>query len=761
MFLFLGSNANAQTYPPSCVITAPHSNSYFKENTDVVINVYSTDSGKSSNNGTVSSVDVYVDGQKEGTAVLSSGNTYSFTWGCVAAGSYRITAVATNSAGVSFTSAGVLITVGAAEVTPHGISSCKGKYLANIIANSAHSDYLGYWNGVSAENSCKWGSVEAQRDKMNWGGADYSYKYAADNNLMFRYHAIAWGSQYPDWIVDLSNDVPAFRDEVEEYMAEIAKRYTYIDQIDVLNENMYLNTWDGNEHAGGTPYFRKGLGGPGTTGYDWVIWLFEKAREYFPDSKLVMNDYELENNPEGIDEMLEVVKVLRDRGLIDGFGTQAHCFNVDALQNSPSALDDNLTQMAESGVPVYVTELDLNGGNTVSEKEQLESYTNLFPVYWNHPAVGGVTLWGYVEGATWKEGTGLLNGDRSERSAMKWLKDYVANLDDVGYPYCSVMGCSLSTTDPVVRITSPNALSDFTAPAEILIEAEASDPDGNVSLVEFYVDGVKVGEDASSPYSYTAEDISAGSHILTAVVTDNDGNAITSSKVTLTVGGPKLNGEITVRATGFVGDEIMELEVDGVVVETWTLSTTMDDYTAIANVNGLIRVNYTNDDGADRDAQVDYIIVAGKTYEAEDQEVNTGYYANGECGGGSHNEMMHCSGYIEFATDPVGDIVDNCPNDPNKTEPGECGCGVEEGTCSSDDVILLIPGWNLIGCPIEGSTAIESALSSIWENVELVKDFDKFYDVNAPDFSLLKELEWGNGYLVKVSASCKLDWIAR
>lgn len=31
-----------------------------------------------------------------------------------------------------------------------------------------------------------------------------------------------------------------------------------------------------------------------------------------------------------------------------------------------------------------------------------------------------------------------------------------------------------------------------------------------------------------------------------------------------------------------------------------------------------------------------------------------------------------------------GDI-DNCPNDPDKTEPGECGCGVPEGTCGVAD----------------------------------------------------------------------------
>jgi hypothetical protein len=31
------------------------------------------------------------------------------------------------------------------------------------------------------------------------------------------------------------------------------------------------------------------------------------------------------------------------------------------------------------------------------------------------------------------------------------------------------------------------------------------------------------------------------------------------------------------------------------------------------------------------------------------------------------------------------DTVDRCPNDPNKTDPGNCGCGVPEGTCGGDD----------------------------------------------------------------------------
>ena len=76
--------------------------------------------------------------------------------------------------------------------------------------------------------------------------------------------------------------------------------------------------------------------------------------------------------------------------------------------------------MAKSGVPIYVTEMDLRG-KTPSETDQLNSYQASFPVYWNHPAVAGITLWGYVEGSTWATGTGLLDSDGKERSAMTWL----------------------------------------------------------------------------------------------------------------------------------------------------------------------------------------------------------------------------------------------------------------------------------------------------------------------------------------------------
>ncbi|MFQ3676278.1 MAG: hypothetical protein SNJ64_07045, partial [Endomicrobiia bacterium] len=77
--------------------------------------------------------------------------------------------------------------------------------------------------------------------------------------------------------------------------------------------------------------------------------------------------------------------------------------------------------------------------------------------------------------------------------------------------------------------------------------------------------------------------------------------------------------------------------------------------------------------------------------------------------------------------------------------------------------IQLKAGWNLVGCPIQGSTDIAQALSSIWSQVETVKDNNAFYDtkVTIPVLNTLLKVEWGKGYLVNVKEACELDWIVR
>src|SRR5690606_758559 len=102
---------------------------------------------------------------------------------------------------------------------------------------------------------------------------------------------------------------------------------------------------------------------------------------------------------------------------------------------------------------------------------------------------------------------------------------------------------------------------------------------------------------------------------------------------------------IVVRARGVGGQESINLTVGGTVVQTWTLSTGMQDYTATTGLSGEIRVAFTNDNGTSLDVQVDYVQVNGQTRQAENQSVNTGVWVNDQCGGAGNSEWLHCNGY--------------------------------------------------------------------------------------------------------------------
>ena len=419
----------AQTYPPSCVVTMPYNGAYYQAGSTIDILVYATDFGKTMNNGTIKNVQFYKDNTLLGEAVTNTNNTYKFVWKAVPAGTYTLKAKATNNKGVSFTSTNVIVTVGADKVVAYGMSAGKGKYLANIFQQRVNpSSFSDYWNGLTSENACKWGSIEPIRGVYNWGGADSAYNYAISHHMLFRYHAGLWASQYPTWLLKLSTEEA--KAAVVNHLKLIAKRYPLADQMDVLNEQL-------GSHQKDNQKFRELFGGPGTKEKDfgWQIWLFEQARLILPNTKLVLNDYGLEGDRKAINSQLELFKVLRDRGLVDGFGTQAHCFNVD--KPSADTLVAHLDLMATAGLPIYVTELDMNGGirgNNVNDSLQLISYKKSFPAFWEHPVVAGITLWGYVEGTTWITGTGIVAKDGTENPSMIWLKEYIKSRPNVGYP---------------------------------------------------------------------------------------------------------------------------------------------------------------------------------------------------------------------------------------------------------------------------------------------------------------------------------------
>jgi hypothetical protein len=197
---------------------------------------------------------------------------------------------------------------------------------------------------------------------------------------------------------------------------------------------------------------------------------------------------------------------------------------------------------------------------------------------------------------------------------------------------------------PTVSITSPLNGATFTAPANIVINANASDSDGTITQVRFYQGTTLLGSDTSSPYSFTWSNVGAGSYSLTADATDNGGATTTSAPVNITVNGGG-SGNIEVRARGSIGDETIDIKANGVTVATYTLSTSYASY--FANGTGTVQVHFTNDNGS-RDVQIDYVVKDGITYQSENMPINTGVWTT-TCGG-SYSEWLNCNGYIEYGT---------------------------------------------------------------------------------------------------------------
>jgi GH35 family endo-1,4-beta-xylanase len=46
-------------------------------------------------------------------------------------------------------------------------------------------------------------------------------------------------------------------------------------------------------------------------------------------------------------------------------------------------------------------------------------------MFYEHPSVAGITIWGYVVGNTWVDGSGLIQSNGTFRPAMTWLMDYL------------------------------------------------------------------------------------------------------------------------------------------------------------------------------------------------------------------------------------------------------------------------------------------------------------------------------------------------
>jgi endo-1,4-beta-xylanase len=291
-----------------------------------------------------------------------------------------------------------------------GRPPARSKFVGNITTRGqVRADFVTYWDQLTPENEGKWGSVEATRNQMNWAGLDRAYAYAKEHGIKFKQHTFVWGSQQPNWLGGLS--AAQQKAEVEEWIRLFCERYPDVEMIDVVNEPP--------PHT--TPVYMAALGGAGESGYDWIVQSFKWARQYCPKATLILNDY---NNIEyGADNtrFIAIANAVKAAGApIDAVGAQAH----DAHKLSTSSVQQMLDKLASAtGLPVYISEYDIDLADDAQQEQVMRSQ---FTMFWNNANVRGITIWGYVVGATWQPNTGLMTAAGVKRPALTWLETFLS-----------------------------------------------------------------------------------------------------------------------------------------------------------------------------------------------------------------------------------------------------------------------------------------------------------------------------------------------
>ena len=308
--------------------------------------------------------------------------------------------------------AGLMTTQASAQ-----LSSNPDKFLGNITtryqmdAGGGVPKYYELWNQVTPENESKWGSVEGTKGSYNWG-CDTPFNYAKKYGFTYKFHALVWGAQYPNWLPNLS--IKERYQALVKWYDAVKKKYPTLPMIDVVNEAV-------GTHQAGNPMMKETLGGGGKTGYDWLIKAFELAYERFPDAILIYNDYN--TFQWNTDEYIDLVRTLRDAGApIDAYGCQSHDLtdcDFNKFKTAETKIQNSLK------MPMYSTEYDIG---TSDDKLQEKRYKEQIPYMWEKDYCAGITLWGYIYGATWTtDGNSGIYKNGKERPAMTWLKEYMAS----------------------------------------------------------------------------------------------------------------------------------------------------------------------------------------------------------------------------------------------------------------------------------------------------------------------------------------------
>ena len=296
------------------------------------------------------------------------------------------------------------------------------------------------FNQTSPENDLKWESIHPREgaDGYNFGPADAYVDFGLKNHMFIVGHTLVWHGQTPNWVFAGTTPPPPAPPangpggRSGRGFGYNGPRATREDLLQRMRDHIHtvvgrykgkVKVWDVVNEAiadGGPDTLRNSLWRQ-IIGPNFIARAFEYAHEADPKAILRYNDYGLEN-PAKRQKLITLIKQLQaEKVPVMAIGTQTH---VSTSSPSFAEEDQELTDLDTLGLPVHITELDVNGaqagqrntgadvannaattqGGLVDDADQrlAGQYANLFKAFLKHKSVKVVTLWGINDGISWR-----------------------------------------------------------------------------------------------------------------------------------------------------------------------------------------------------------------------------------------------------------------------------------------------------------------------------------------------------------------------
>jgi len=269
------------------------------------------------------------------------------------------------------------------------------------------------FNIVVAENEMKFDATEPSENRFNYNNGDKMVRYAKQNGMRVRGHALAWHSQVPNWVNNYKNDKKKLLSVLKNHINNVVGHWKgQVDEWDVVNEAISNNE----------PQWRTFSVWYQGIGPEFIDSAFVWAHAADPNAELCYNDYNLEQgvNPKAkAGFLLEQVKRWVKNGIpIHCVGSQTHVEDTTTDKHfigSPDSLRSLAKELAKLNVKLKITELDIGfkSGINVSKSDlerQGQTFRQYLDIILEEPNADTYLIWGVSDKWSWLGGLNRQKG---------------------------------------------------------------------------------------------------------------------------------------------------------------------------------------------------------------------------------------------------------------------------------------------------------------------------------------------------------------